>query len=289
VVKPGDWKIKKPHIDPGGWAFEFFNEIYPDTDDTAEILIALDRIAVPDHTWKLKESQRALSWLLGMQSESGGWGAFDVDNDMQVLNEVPFADHKALLDSPTADVTSRILWALGNLGFSRDHPQVKQAIAFVKTHQEKDGCWWGRWGVNYIYGTFLALNGLRSIGEDMDQEFSQKAAQWLVEHQNEDGGWGETCESYANPVLRGQGVSTASQTGWALLGLIAAGKAEATACEQGVHFLIERQNTFGTWYEDEFTGTGFPEHFFIKYHMYQHFFPLMALARYRNAKIQKSA
>ncbi len=283
VRNPGDWSVKNPHTEPGGWAFEFYNELYPDTDDTAEILIALDRIAIPDHRWKHKECQRALTWLLSMQSKNGGWGAFDQDNDKEILNEVPFADHKALLDPPTVDVSSRILWCLGRLGFKRDHPAVQRALEFVKSSQEPDGCWWGRWGVNYIYGTFLALNGLLSMKEDMSRPFILKATGWLESCQNEDGGWGETCESYAKPELRGQGVSTASQTAWAILGLVAGGKASNPATKRGVEFLLKSQNEAGSWYEDEFTGTGFPEHFFIKYHMYQHFFPLMALSRYRNA------
>ncbi|UCD11773.1 MAG: squalene--hopene cyclase [Nitrospinaceae bacterium] len=289
VVKRGDWQVKRPHAEPGGWAFEFYNELYPDTDDTAEILIALNRIAIPDTAWKEKETGRALAWLLHMQSNNGGWAAFDVENDKEILNEIPFADHKALLDPPTTDVSSRILWALGNLGFSREHPKVRKAIDFVKRNQETDGCWWGRWGVNYIYGTFLALNGLRSIGENMDDEFSQKAARWLMDHQNEDGGWGETCESYSNPALRGQGASTASQTAWAILGLVAAGKAGEESTARGVSHLIDRQNESDTWWEPEFTGTGFPEHFYIKYHMYQHFFPLMALSRYRSARQSQSS
>ncbi len=284
VVKPGDWKVKNPQAEPGGWAFEFYNELYPDTDDTAEILIALDRMALPDHRWKLRESERALSWLLSMQSKNGGWGAFDMDNDKEILNEVPFADHKALLDPPTVDVTSRILWLLGRLGFKPEHSRVKRALEFVKNNQEIDGCWFGRWGVNYIYGTFLALNGLRSMSEDMGQPMVRKAVRWLTEHQNDDGGWGETCQSYAEPSLRGRGTSTASQTAWAILGLLAAGEAKSPAVEKGVQHLLKRQNDSGTWYEDEFTGTGFPQHFFIKYHMYQHFFPLMALSRFRTAR-----
>lgn len=283
VTRPGDWKIKNPHTPPGGWAFEFFNEWYPDTDDTAEILMALHAIEVPNSRLKLKEFQRAFTWLLSMQSKNGGWGAFDQDNDMQIFNQIPFADHAAMLDSPTVDVTGRILWLLGLLGYSREHPRVKKAIEFVKANQEADGSWYGRWGVNYIYGTFLALVGLQSMGEDMERDFIQKAAGWLNAHQNEDGGWGETCDSYENPALRGKGVSTASQTAWAIVGLLAAGQARSDSVCRGIEFLIERQNESGTWWENEFTGTGFPVHFFIKYHMYQHFFPLMALARYRAA------
>jgi squalene-hopene/tetraprenyl-beta-curcumene cyclase len=283
IENPGDWSVKNPHTQPGGWAFEFYNELYPDTDDTAEILIALDRIAIPDHRWKHKESQRALTWLLSMQSKNGGWGAFDQNNDKEILNEIPFADHKALLDPPTVDVSSRILWCLGRLGFKRDHPTVQKALEFVQSNQEPDGCWWGRWGVNYIYGTFLALNGQLFMGEDMKRPSILKAVAWLENCQNEDGGWGETCESYQKPELRGQGVSTASQTAWAILGLVAGGKAKSSSTKKGVEFLLKSQNKEGTWFEAEFTGTGFPIHFFIKYHMYQHFFPLMALSRYRTA------
>ncbi|MEC7640956.1 MAG: squalene--hopene cyclase [Nitrospinota bacterium] len=283
VVKRGDWQIKNPEAEPGGWAFEFYNEGYPDTDDTAEILLALNRLDIPDVRKKLSECQRALSWLLNMQSKNGGWGAFDTDNNKEILNEVPFADHKALLDPPTIDVSSRILWVLSQWGFERKHPQVARALKFVKDNQELDGCWFGRWGVNYIYGTFLAMNGLAAMGEDMNQTFSRKAIQWLETHQNEDGGWGETCQSYQEPSLRGRGNSTASQTAWALLGLIAGGEAKGKTAKRGVEFLLRTQNELGTWWEDEFTGTGFPVHFFIKYHMYQHFFPLMALGRYRQA------
>ena len=287
VTTSGDWKVKNPNAEPGGWAFEFYNELYPDTDDTAEILLFLNRVEITDNRWKLSECQRAMDWLLRMQSNSGGWGAFDVDNDKEVLNEVPFADHKALLDPATVDVTSRILWMLAKWGFNKQHPQVKRAIDFVKERQEIDGCWFGRWGVNYIYGTFLALNGLRAIGEDMKDRFSRKAVRWLESHQNEDGGWGETCQSYTEPSLRGRCKSTASQTAWALLGLIAADEAQSSVVERGVAYLIDTQKKSGefsgSWWEDEFTGTGFPIHFFIKYHMYQHFFPLMALSRYRRA------
>ena len=285
VIKRGDWKVKNSDAEPGGWAFEFYNELYPDTDDTAEILLFLNRVRLTDNRWKLSECERAINWLLSMQSKDGGWGAFDLNNDKQVLNEVPFADHKALLDPPTVDVTSRILWMLAKWGFTKEHPQVQRAIEFVKQRQEIDGCWFGRWGVNYIYGTFLALNGLCAIGENMKTPFIKKAVRWLEDHQNEDGGWGETCQSYKEPSLRGRGQSTASQTAWALMGLIAADEAQTLVAENGAQYLIETQKETGdfsgSWWEDEFTGTGFPIHFFIKYHMYQHFFPLMALSRYR--------
>ena len=285
VIKRGDWQVKNPDAEPGGWAFEFYNELYPDTDDTAEILLFLNRVRLTDNRWKLSECERAMNWMLSMQSKDGGWGAFDLNNDKQVLNEVPFADHKALLDPPTVDVTSRILWMLAKWGFKKEHPQVQRAIEFVKQRQEIDGCWFGRWGVNYIYGTFLALNGLCAIGENMKTPFIRQAVRWLEDHQNEDGGWGETCQSYKEPSLRGRGQSTASQTAWALMGLIAADEAQTLAAEHGARYLIETQKEAGdfsgSWWENEFTGTGFPIHFFIKYHMYQHFFPLMALSRYR--------
>jgi squalene-hopene/tetraprenyl-beta-curcumene cyclase len=281
VVKKGDWIVKNPHTEPGGWAFEFYNELYPDCDDTAEILIFLDRVNLPDYHRKLKDSERALSWLLSMQSKTGGWGAFDIDNDQDLLNQVPFADHGAMLDPPTADVSGRVLWMLGRFGFNRDHRQVRQVVDFIKSKQEVNGSWWGRWGVNYIYGTWLALFGLRSIGEDMNQPFIHRAVSWYEEKQNEDGGWGETCGSYTDPLQAGKGKSTVSQTAWAVMGMLAAGEVKNSAVKRGVEFLLNRQETSGSWYEDEFTGAGFPGHFYIKYHMYQHFFPLMAISRYR--------
>jgi squalene-hopene/tetraprenyl-beta-curcumene cyclase len=282
-MKKGDWAVKNPHATPGGWAFEFYNELYPDCDDTAEMLMFLNRVKLPDQNRKLHESERAMSWLLSMQCKVGGWAAFDVDNEQDLCNLVPFADHGAMLDPATADVSGRILWLLGRLGFKKNHPQVQRVIAFIKQKQESDGSWWGRWGVNYIYGTWLALTGLCSIGEDMNQPYVSRAIKWYNDHQNEDGGWGETCESYENPSLAGTGNSTASQTAWAVMGMIAGGEAKSSAVKRGIEFLLNRQEDCGSWYEDEFTGTGFPAHFFIKYHMYQHFFPLMALSHYRLA------
>ena len=282
IVKKGDWAIKNPKVEPGGGAFEFYNELYPDCDDTAEILIFLNRIKLPDSYQKLQESGKATSWLLSMQCQSGGWAAFDIDNEQEILNQVPFADHGAMLDPPSADVSGRVLWLLGQLDFKKNHPKVKRVINFLKGKQESNGSWWGRWGVNYIYGSWLALTGLASIGEDMSQPYVCRSMKWFEDHQNEDGGWGETCESYKIPSLAGKGNSTASQTAWAVMGMIAGGEEESLAVKRGIEFLLNRQEPHGSWYEDEFTGTGFPIHFFIKYHMYQHFFPLMALGRYRS-------
>jgi len=281
VTRPGDWTIKNPHTPPGGWAFEFYNESYPDTDDTAEILMALHRIPFADPAWKEKECRRALTWLLSMQSQNGGWGAFDQDNDHRLFNLIPFADHGAMLDAPTVDVTGRVLWLMGRLHTDRNHPQVQKALKFIRGEQEADGCWFGRWGVNYIYGTWLVLCGLQSMNEDMSQPYIRKAVDWMKAHQNEDGGWGETCESYRNPQLRGQGTSTASQSAWALMALMETGETHSPEAQRGVEFLIRTQLDDGSWHEDHFTGTGFPGHFYIKYHMYAQFFPLMALARYR--------
>ncbi len=284
VTRPGDWMVKNPKTPAGGWAFEFYNEPYPDCDDTAEILMALDRTAIDDTIWKEKEMQRALTWLFSMQSKNGGWAAFDQDNDHTLFNEIPFADHGAMLDPPTVDVTGRILWMLGRINPDGNDSMVQRALAFIKSEQETDGCWFGRWGVNYIYGTWLVLTGLRSIGEDPSQAYIRKAADWLKEHQNEDGGWGETCRSYKLPNLRGKGKSTNSQTAWAVMGLMEADAAESPAAKRGAKYLVKHQKKDGSWFEKEFTGTGFPRHFYIKYHLYQIFFPLMALARYRSKR-----
>jgi len=206
-----------------------------------------------------------------------------VNNNKAILNKIPFADHESMLDPSTSDVTGRALELLGLIGFPRTHHIVRRALRFVQHNQEPDGAWYGRWGVNYIYGTCHVLCGLRSVNEPMHQPYIRRAVRWLVSHQNPDGGWGETCQSYAEPSLRGRGVSTASQTAWALMGLLAAGEARTKAVQRGIEYLLRTQTTEGSWYEPEFTGTGFPKYFFIKYHMYQHYFPLMALARYRQS------
>ena len=285
VLREGDWKVKNRRGQPGGWAFEFNNDFYPDNDDTAAVLIALHKAGLPDEA-KGEVFQRGLQWLLSMQGDDGGWGAFDVNNNKAILNKIPFADLESMLDPSTSDLTGRTLELLGLAGFPRNHRVVQQALRFVQGDQQADGAWYGRWGVNYIYGTCHVLCGLRSMGEPMGQPYIRRAVQWLVAHQNADGGWGETCRSYEEPTLRGTGTSTASQTAWALMGLLAAGEGHHEAVTHGINFLLRTQTAEGTWYEPEFTGTGFPKFFFIKYHMYQHYFPLMALGRYRNLLLE---
>jgi len=284
VLRDGDWKIKNRRGQPGGWSFEFHNAVYPDNDDTAAVLIALHKAGLPDEE-KGEVLQRGLQWLLSMQCDDGGWGAFDLNNNKAILNKIPFADLESMLDPSTCDLTGRALELLGLIGFPRTHHIVHKAVRFVQDNQEPDGAWYGRWGVNYIYGTCHVLCGLRSVGEPMHQPYIRRAVRWLISHQNADGGWGETCRSYEDPALRGTGVSTASQTAWALMGLLAAREARSKAVVRGVDFLLRTQTAKGTWYEPEFTGTGFPKYFFIKYHMYQDYFPLMALARYRQSRM----
>jgi squalene-hopene/tetraprenyl-beta-curcumene cyclase len=282
VLREGDWKVKNRHGQPGGWSFEFNNDLYPDNDDTAAVLIAFHKGGLPDEA-KGEVFQRGLSWLLSMQCDDGGWGAFDLNNNKKLLNKIPFADLESMLDPSTCDVTGRALELLGLIGFPRTHRVVRRAMRFIRQHQEGDGAWYGRWGVNYIYGTCHVLCGLRAVGEDMRQPYIRQAVRWFLKQQNANGGWGETCRSYEDPSYRGMGVSTASQTAWALMGLLAAGEARHAAVARGVEFLLQTQTADGSWYEPEFTGTGFPKYFFIKYHMYQHYFPLMALARYRSS------
>jgi squalene-hopene/tetraprenyl-beta-curcumene cyclase len=282
ILREGDWRIKNHRGQPGGWAFEFNNDFYPDNDDTAAVLIALYKAGLPDEE-KGEVFQRGLHWLLSMQSDDGGWGAFDTNNNKAILNKIPFADLESMLDPSTCDVTGRVLELLGLIGFPQAHRIVMPAMRFVQCNQASDGSWYGRWGVNYIYGTSHVLCGLRTVGEDMQHPYIRRAVQWLIKHQNTDGGWGESCKSYENPTYKGVGVSTASQTAWALMGLLAAGEVQHEAVVRGVQFLLQTQTAEGTWYEPEFTGTGFPKYFFIKYHMYQDYFPLMALARYRSS------
>jgi squalene-hopene/tetraprenyl-beta-curcumene cyclase len=277
----GDWAIKNPDTFPGGWPFEFANEFYPDCDDTLAVLTVLRQSnADAKHP---EDWYRGLQWLLAMQSKNGGWGAFDIDNDKEIWNRIPFADHKSMLDPPTSDLTGRVLEFLGGLDYGIDYAPVRRAVAFLEAEQEADGSWYGRWGIHYLYGTWCALCGLSAIGYDMESPRIRRAAAWLLSCQNEDGGWGEVCASYDDPVNKGRGRSTASQTSWALMGLIAAGEADNEAVRHGVGFLLRTQNQKGSWDEKAFTGTGFPSFFYLRYHMYSDYFPLMALSRYCKA------
>jgi squalene-hopene/tetraprenyl-beta-curcumene cyclase len=279
IFKPGDWRIKRPHLAPGGWAFEFVNNWYPDIDDSAVVLMALkEGLAEPAH--HQTALAMGIAWCLGMQSQNGGFAAFDADNTKEWLNAIPFADLKALIDPPTEDVTGRVLEMMGLFGFSVDHSAARRALAFLKERQQPDGSWWGRWGVNYIYGTWSVLLGLKAIGEDMQAPYVRRAVAWLQEHQNADGGWGECCECYREPDLRAQGCSTASQTAWAVMGLLAAGEAFSPEVTAGLRYLLKTQKKDGRWHEEHFTGTGFPAHFMIRYHLYRDVFPLMALGWY---------
>jgi squalene-hopene/tetraprenyl-beta-curcumene cyclase len=280
----GDWKVKAPHGEPGGWYFQFENEFYPDVDDTAVVLMALSKIRLPDEETKRKEMNRAFQWVLALQSSDGGWGAFDRNNSRHVLNNIPFADHGALLDPSTSDVTGRCLEAMGFLGYDPSYPPAAAALRFIKNNQEPEGCWYGRWGVNYIYGTWSVLAGLRSIGEDMKKEYVQRAVSWLKKVQNTDGGWGESCQSYADPNTKGQGKSTPSQTAWALMAFFNAGVSDDPSVSRGIEFLVRTQKQDGSWEEKEFTGTGFPRVFYLRYHMYAKYFPLWALSMYRSIK-----
>jgi squalene-hopene/tetraprenyl-beta-curcumene cyclase len=281
VKREGDWKVKAPELSPGGWAFEFLNDWYPDVDDSGFVMMAIREIRVRDERARDGAIKRGIAWCLGMQSKNGGWGAFDKDNTKHLLNKIPFADLEALIDPPTADLTGRMLELMGVFGFAKSHPAAERALAFIRREQDKAGSWWGRWGVNHIYGTWSVLGGLAAIGEDLSLPYVQRALNWLKSRQNLDGGWGETCESYVDPSLAGQGESTPSQTAWALLALMAAGEEAAPATIRGVRYLLETQKEDGTWDEAQFTGTGFPKYFMIKYHIYRNCFPLAALGTYR--------
>ncbi|WP_013320284.1 squalene--hopene cyclase [Gloeothece verrucosa] len=285
ILDYGDWAVKNKEGTPGGWAFEFDNRWYPDLDDSAVVVMALEQVKMPDEQLKYGAMRRCVRWMATMQCKAGGWGAFDVNNDQNWLNYLPYADLKAMIDPNTADVTARVLEMLGTCELSMDHDRVKRAIAYLEQEQEADGSWFGRWGVNYIYGTSGALSALAAIAPVTHQAQIEKGAAWLVGCQNPDGGWGETCFSYNNPALRGKGDSTASQTAWGLIGLLAAGEATGkfakTALERGVNYLLATQRPDGTWDESYFTGTGFPCHFYLKYHLYLQYFPLIALSRYQ--------
>jgi squalene-hopene/tetraprenyl-beta-curcumene cyclase len=279
VFQKGDWSIKRPDLQPGGWAFEFENTWYPDVDDTAVVLMLLNRYADKDFI-TCENLEKGLQWILGMQGKDGGWGAFDVDNDMRILNQLPFGDLEAMIDPSTPDLTGRVLELLGLIGYELSNDTVQKAITFLKKNQEEDGSWWGRWGVNYLYGTSSVLVGLGSVKEDMSRSYIKKAVRWLKSIQNPDGGWGECCESYGDSTLKCFGSTTSSQTAWALLALIAAGEVACEEVRKGILYLLYGQQADGTWHEEEFTGTGFPKYFMIRYHNYRNCFPLMALGKF---------
>jgi len=283
VRNPGDWQTRRPGVEPSGWHFQYRNEFYPDIDDTAMVLMALLRSPEADDTPVQEAVSRGTNWLLSMQNRDGGWAAFDVDIDNQVLTKVPFADHNAMLDPSCADITARIIELLGTLGYHVDHPAIARGLEYLWKTQEPQGCWYGRWGVNYIYGTWQVLQGLKAIGYPMNHHALVKAADWLESVQQPCGGWGETCRSYDEPELMGTGSPSASQTAWATLGLIAAGRASGEAASRGIQYLLETQSPDGSWAEASFTGTGFPRVFYLKYHLYRVYFPLMAISRYRQA------
>jgi squalene-hopene/tetraprenyl-beta-curcumene cyclase len=283
TTQVGDWKISSPKAEPGGWYFQLENEFYPDVDDSAVVLMALSKLRL-DPAQQKESLQRGKDWVLAMQGSDGGWGAYDKDNNRIVFNYIPFADHKALLDPSTADLTGRCLEMLAALGYDRTHPAVKPALAFLKKEQEPDGSWFGRWGVNYIYGTWSVLAGLRAIGEDLSAPYIRRAVSWVESKQNPDGGWGESCLSYGDDTQSGKGDSTASQTAWALMALMSAGATDSFSVARGVQYLLRHQMKDGSWEEVRHTGTGFPRVFYLRYHWYCQYFPLWALAMYRNLR-----
>ncbi len=283
ILGPGDWQVKNPNAAPGGWAFEFRNEFYPDVDDTAFVLMALARVDDPEPERQRKAVRSGISWLLSMQNKDGGWGAFDHENNLNFLNHIPFADHNAMLDPSTADVTARVVESLGHMGWPAKHPVIERARKFLVKDQTDDGSWFGRWGVNYVYGTSGVLRALETVGLASLPE-CERALDWLRCVQNQDGGFGESVLSYYDPMQKANGPSTASQTAWGLIGLLAVTGPDDPAVERAVAWLVSHQSSDGSWDEPEFTGTGFPCVFYLKYHLYRNSFPLYALARYDNLR-----
>jgi squalene-hopene/tetraprenyl-beta-curcumene cyclase len=295
---PGDWCVRVPDVEPSGWSFEFDNDLYPDVDDTAVVLLALHKAGSIDPPTR----QRALDWVLAMQSRNGGWAAFDKDNTSHLPALLRFSDFGEMIDPPSADVTGHVLEMLGAFGYERGNRAVRRGLRYLYEQQEKEGSWFGRWGVNHVYGVGAVLPALSAVGEPLDSLSVRRAVRWLEDRQNRDGGWGETCASYVDIHARGRGESTPSQTGWALLGLVAAGRADSPAAHGGVRWLLDRQRSDGAWDEESFTGCGFPGYgtgeergarisegtelaagFMIRYHLYRNCFPLLALGRYRAA------
>jgi squalene-hopene/tetraprenyl-beta-curcumene cyclase len=281
VLGAGDWQVKNKDAAPGGWVFEFRNDFYPDVDDTAFVLMALQRVKFQDPARMEAAVRRGIQWLLSMQNRDGGWAAFDRDNNKGFLCNIPFADHNAMLDPSTADVTARVLECLGRFGWSANHPAIQRAVQFLLKDQCEDGSWFGRWGVNYVYGTSGVLRSLETVSLTA-KEYCQRAVRWLRSVQKPDGSFGESLRSYTEPHTKGEGPSTASQTAWGLIGLLAGAEAGDPAIQKAVSYLVDEQNADGSWSENEFTGTGFPCVFYLKYHLYRNSFPLYALARFRN-------
>ena len=280
---PGDWQRRIPKTPPGGWYFEYENEFYPDTDDTAEVMASLAAVRFPDEREERRRQgaiERGVAWQLAMQNGDGGWPAFDRDCDNEALTFIPFADHNAMIDPSCEDITGRTLEAFEAIGVGRGNPAVRRAVAYLNHRQDDEGTWYGRWGCNFVYGTWLALRGLASVGEDLSQERYQRAGSWLRRHQNEDGGWGELPRSYDEPGRKGTGPSTPSQTAWALLGLFALGDFTSSSVRRGLEYLLRNQLYDGSWKDEYWTGTGFPRVFYLRYHLYATYFPLWALAVY---------
>lgn len=309
IFADGDWKVKSPELQGGGWAFEYANNCYPDFDDTAVAMMNLARLKPDDPALARRVSQaldRATKWVVGMRSSNGAWAAFDKDNTEELVSLIPFCDFGEVLDPPSADVTAHVVEALALQGKNLSDPIVARAVDYLRAEQEQDGSWFGRWGVNHIYGTGAVLPALKSVGENMQADYVVRACDWLVERQNADGGWGESCASYMDEALRGRGESMPSQTAWALMALVSqGGQTYREAIENGTRYLLETQTTEGSWEEAAFTGTGFPGYgrgaktdlkkgetltqgrelsrgFMLRYHMYRHYFPLMALGRIRD-------
>jgi squalene-hopene/tetraprenyl-beta-curcumene cyclase len=283
VRRKGDWSVKRPNTEPSGWAFEYANEFYPDIDDTAMVMLALAEARGTDRESHAVASKRGLDWLLAMQSSDGGWAAFDADNNWEFLSHVPFADHNAMLDPTCADITGRVLEALAAHDVANDHRAVRRGVEWLVKNQEADGSWYGRWGVAYIYGTCFALRGLAASGESDREAHILRAGEWLRSIQNADGGWGESCASYDNGTFT-PARSTPSQTAWALMGLIAGGDPNSLSVQHGIEYLLETQRPDGSWDETLATGTGFPKVFYLNYHLYKDYFPLLALSSFVEAR-----
>ena len=291
VRHKGDWANNVPNVEAGGWYFEFNNEFYPDVDDSAQVLMALKCVEHPREKVQHLAATRAIDWIFAMQCRNGGWASFDKDNTKKIFEYIPFADHNAMIDPPTVDITGRILEMLASYGYTRRDKRVEAGIQFILKEQESDGSWFGRWGVNYLYGTFLVLRGLEAMGYWNHEPAIQQAAEWIRMMQNADGGWGETCESYDDPLQKAIGPSTPSQTAWAVMGLLAAGDTRSDSVAKGVRWLVSKQDESGGWDESAegrkgeaiYTGTGFPRVFYLAYHLYRDYFPLLALTTYKKA------